>query len=122
MEEEVGIRYEERIEEMTYEERMKERTDILQEIHESQIQLENLSKKISELKKQVKDCETEKSELEIIIKNLERKYIQKGIPVPSDGEFEICGGLVGAKRDINLKLIRGLDDEEVRQVLLLLFF
>jgi hypothetical protein len=54
--------------------------------------------------------------LEKNIKDLDSEYISKGIPVPSFGEYEIKNGLLGVKRDLNLKLIKDLEDKEIEQV------
>jgi predicted nuclease with TOPRIM domain len=115
---------------LTYEERTKQRKSIVSEIDKNKINIEIIKNKIinakEEIKKyeeEIKKYEEEKSKLENKIKNLEKEYIEKGIPVPSEGNFEIENGLLGAKRDINLKLTRNLNDKEIVEVfqLILIF-
>jgi hypothetical protein len=40
-----------------------------------------------------------------MVNKLKEEYISKGIPVPSDEEYQNRNGLVGGKRDFNLKRI-----------------
>jgi seryl-tRNA synthetase len=105
---------------LKFEERMKVRKEILSKIDEDKRKLERLIKKIIDLEKQVKNCEEEKQELEKRIKNHKEKYIESTIPVPPDGDYEICNGLLGMKRDLNLKLVNDLGDEEIIQVFFIL--
>jgi DNA repair exonuclease SbcCD ATPase subunit len=121
---------------LSYEERMEERKKIIVEIDGIKIKIENLSKnmknieikikefndKMRKLKKEIKKCKEKKVNLFNEIKNLEKEYIEKGIPVPSLGKYEILNGLLGAKRDINIKLIRDLTDDDVKQVSTLSYF
>jgi L-lactate utilization protein LutC len=106
---------------LSYEERMKERKKIVMEIDKTKTNLKKLNAKMINIKKELERCETEKLELENKIKNLLEEYISKGIPVPSNGNFEILNGLVGAKRDINLKLIKGMKDDEIKQVFSIIY-
>jgi predicted nucleic acid-binding Zn-ribbon protein len=120
---------------LTYEERMKERKRIVAEIDEIKKKIEELlenmrninlkidefKNKISDLDKELKNQEKDKRDLENKIKNLEEESLQKGIPVPTDGNFEIANGLLGAKRDINLKLVKSLGEEEIIQVFITSF-
>jgi predicted nuclease with TOPRIM domain len=101
---------------MSFEERMKERKRIITMIDEIKSKIEELKNKIAQLEEELKNCGTTKLNLEKKVNDLKEEYIQKGIPVPSDGNFEILNGLLGAKRDVNLKLISGLRDEKLRQV------
>jgi hypothetical protein len=57
------------------------------------------------LEKELKNYKIEKKILEEMVKKLKEKYISNGIPVPSDGDYEISNGLLGGKRDLNLKYI-----------------
>jgi hypothetical protein len=59
----------------------------------------------------------EKSKLENKIEDFCLKYVEKGIPVPSDGEYEIENGIIGGKRDLLLRLTRDLKDEDIQEVL-----
>jgi chromosome segregation ATPase len=103
-------------ESLSYEERMRERRRILAEIDEKKSEVEKLNKKINNLVKQLENCKIEKENLEEKINKLKEEYVSNGIPVPSDGEYEIKNGLIGGKRDLNLKLIKDLGNEEIQQV------
>jgi predicted nuclease with TOPRIM domain len=103
-------------ENLRYEERMKKRKSILKKTDEIKIELEKINSKISNLEEELKNSKIEKVKLENEIKNLKEEYIEIGIPVPEDGDFEISNGLLGGKRDLNLKLIKDLDDKEITQV------
>jgi hypothetical protein len=81
---------------------MKERRRILSEIDEKKFELEKLNKKINNLEN-----------LEKKINKLKEEYVLNGIPVPSDGGYEIKNGLIGGKRDLNVKLIKDLDNKEI---------
>jgi seryl-tRNA synthetase len=88
--------------------------------------IENVEKKpklkIKNLEKKLKDCITEKNELINNINEIKSIYIRNGIPVPEGKGYEILNGLLGMKRDINLKLTEHLDNDKIRQVLFILFF
>jgi seryl-tRNA synthetase len=88
--------------------------------------IENLQKKpkekIKNLEQKLKDCISEKNQLMNNIKEIKSIYIGNGIPVPEKEGYEILNGLLGMKRDINLKLTEHLDDERIRQVLFYLCF
>jgi hypothetical protein len=101
---------------LTYEDRMKEREKILLKIDKEKTKLGNLNMKIADIEKQLNYYKLEVFELESNIKNLQDEFMQKGIPVPLGGNFEISNGLVGVKRDLNLKLIRDVGEKDMRQV------
>jgi hypothetical protein len=103
-------------EQITYKERMKERNKILTELNILKVKVEEIKNKIKSEKNELENFYIEKSELENKIKDLEEKFIKVGIPVPEDEEYEIVNGLFGMKRDINLKLIKYLEEENVKQV------
>jgi chromosome segregation ATPase len=106
---------------LTYEERMKERKRVILEINEAKAELKELNKKISDLETQLRNLNKEKRNFKEIVFNLEEELIRKGIPVPEEGNYEIENGLLGAKRDLNLKLIRDLKKKDIRQVFILIF-
>jgi chromosome segregation ATPase len=101
---------------LSYSERMKERERIVLEIDSKKSEIEKLNKKIKNLEKELKNWKIEKENLEEMMNKLKEDYISKGIPVPSEGEYEIRNGLLGIKRDLNLKLIKDLEDKEIQQV------
>jgi hypothetical protein len=74
--------------------------------------------------KPLNDLEKEKIELQNIINNLKEEFIIIGVPVPQNKGYEIVNGLLEMKRDVNLKLIFYLtdDENEIRQVFLILIF
>jgi hypothetical protein len=72
--------------------------------------------KIKKLEVEKQKTKREKWELNKLIKELEEKYIKVGIPIPENGNYEIEDGLLGMKRDINLKLGVNLDSEKLRNV------
>jgi type III secretory pathway component EscV len=90
---------------LSYSERMKERNRIISEIDPLQLKLESLKEKTREKRK-----------LEKKINKLKEKYIRNGIRVPENEGYEISNGLLGMKRDINLKLTDKLDDDKIKQV------
>jgi hypothetical protein len=71
----------------------------------------------------VNNLEKEKTELEKIINNLKEELIIMGIAVPNNEEYEIENGLLDMKRDVNLKLVFYLADDEnkIRQVFYLYY-
>jgi predicted RNase H-like nuclease (RuvC/YqgF family) len=101
---------------LNYSERMKERQRIVLEIDFKKSEIEKLNKKINNLEKELKNWKIEKENLEETMNKLKEEYISNGIPVPSEGEYEIGNGLLGVKRDLNLKLIKDLEDKEIEQV------
>jgi chromosome segregation ATPase len=115
---------------LNYSERMKERRKSILKIDEIKVEVEkwsenirNMELKIKELNNEINNVEKEKEKaleeklkLENKIKDLDSEYISKGIPVPSDGDYEIKNGLLGGKRDLNLKLIKELENKEIEQV------
>jgi predicted nucleic acid-binding Zn-ribbon protein len=116
---------------MSYEERMKERRRLISEIDSVKLKVKDWNKKIEEIKKKKKiskkeleNIQNEKFQFERQLRELEKTYIESGIPVPEKEGYEILNGLLGMKRDINLKLTEHLDDEKIRQVLFyfILFF
>jgi SMC interacting uncharacterized protein involved in chromosome segregation len=121
---------------MSYEERMKEREMIISEIDgvkaevenwdrkmdEINIEIEGLKQKIKNLHKEQEKHKKEKSKLLKKINDLEAILIKNGIPVPENGGFEISNGLLGMKRDINMKLTDYMTEEQIRQVFILFFF
>jgi chromosome segregation ATPase len=106
---------------LTYEERMKERKSVLLRINEAKSELKELNRKISDLETQLRNLNKEKRNFEIKILNLEEELIRKGIAVPEERNYEIENGLLGAKRDLNLKLIKDLKEEDIPQVFILIF-
>jgi hypothetical protein len=72
----------------------------------------------------VNNLEKEKTELEKIINNLKEELIVMGIPVPQNEGYEIMNGLLKMKRDVNLKLVFYLsdDDDKIRQVFVIIIF
>jgi chromosome segregation ATPase len=113
---------------LTYEERLKERRSVILKINEVKAQLKQMINKISDLETELKKLNEKKQNFEekILnfeekILNLEEELIKKGIAVPEEGNYEIRNGLLGAKRDLNLKLMKDLEDEDVRQVFIYVF-
>jgi chromosome segregation ATPase len=106
---------------LTYEERLKERKSVLWKINEARAELKDLNKKISDLEKEVEKSKEEKQDVEKKVLNLQEQLIKKAIPVPKEGDYEIRNGLLGAKRDLNLKLIKNLNDKSIRQVFIYIF-
>jgi hypothetical protein len=91
--------------------------------------------KVKELKEIVKEglsvdikkeleYKKEQTKLEKIINNLEEYLIIIGISVPNNKGYEVLNGLTNMKRDVNLKLVFYLLDDEnkIRQVFLLFIF
>jgi hypothetical protein len=116
-------------ENMSYEERMKERRRLISKIDFVKTKVKDWDRKIEEIKnkkkiskKEQKIIQNEKLEFERQLRELERTYIENGIPAPEKEGYEILNGLLGMKRDINLKLTEHLDDEQIRQVLFLFLF
>jgi hypothetical protein len=70
------------------------------------------------LQKEFEKYYKNKTELEKIINNLKEELIVMGIPVPQNEGYEIINGLLDMKRDIKLKLVFYLvdDDNKIRQV------
>jgi hypothetical protein len=67
--------------------------------------------------------EKEQTELKEIINNLKEEVVVMGIPVPENEGYEIMNGLPNMRRDINLKLIFYLfDDNKIRQVFIIIIF
>jgi hypothetical protein len=65
----------------------------------------------------------EKAELEKLIYNLKEEVIIMGIPVPNNKGYEIINGLPNMNRDVNLKLVFYLtDDNKIRQVFYYYYF
>jgi predicted nucleic acid-binding Zn-ribbon protein len=114
-------------ENMSYEERMKERKRLISEMDSIELKVKDWERKIEEIKnkkileKELENTQSEKSEFERQLRELEKTYIKNGIPVPEEG-YEILNGLFGMKRDINLKLTKYLDNDKIRQVLLFFYF
>jgi chromosome segregation ATPase len=123
---------------LSYEERMKERRRIISEIDAALLKIEDLDRKVNEKKneienlrekmktveKEIEAFEKEKSDHEKKINNLKEKHMKTGIPAP-EGEsegYEIANGLLGMKRDINIKTTEYLDDEKIKQVFFFIFF
>jgi hypothetical protein len=115
-------------ENMSYEERMKERRRLISEIDSIELKVKDRNRKIEEIKnkkileKELEIIQNEKSEFERQLKELEKTYIKNGIPVPEKEGYEILNGLFGMKRDFNLKLTEHLDDDKIREVLFYLFY
>jgi chromosome segregation ATPase len=101
---------------LTYEERLKERRSVILKINEAKTELKELNNKISDLETELEKLNEEKENFEEKILNLEEELIRKGIVVPEEGNYEIRNGLLGAKRDVNLKLMKDLEEEDIRQV------
>jgi hypothetical protein len=122
-------------ESMSYEERVKERRRIISEINGGELEVKDLEKelewKIKEIEdyktkiknhgKEIKDLEKEKTELEKKIETLKEKHLRIGIPVPEKEGYEIENGLLGVKRDINIKTTEYLNDKKIKQVFTFLF-
>jgi predicted nucleic acid-binding Zn-ribbon protein len=127
---------------LSYLERMKEREKIISEINSIQPKVLQISRKISEIeleiesfkmkikdvekeienrKKKIVDHKKEKAEFENMIRDLDEKYVKKGIPVPENEGYEILNGIPNMKRDINLKLVGFLNIDKVRQVYCLFY-
>jgi chromosome segregation ATPase len=123
---------------LSYEERMKERRKIISEIDATLLkikdlnikmdgkknEIENLREKMKTVEKEIEAFKKEKSDLEREINDLKEKHMKIGIPVPegkSEG-YEISKGLLGMKRDINIKTTEYLNDEKTKQVYLFYFF
>jgi hypothetical protein len=71
-----------------------------------------------------KEYKKEQTEFEDIIYTLGKDLIVMGIPVPQKEGYEIKKGLLEMKRDINLKLVFYLsdDDNKIRQVIIIIIF
>jgi predicted nucleic acid-binding Zn-ribbon protein len=111
-------------ENMSYEERMKERRRLISEMDFVKTKVKDWNRKIEEIKNQIEilekeleNTQSEKSEFEKQLRELEKTYIENGSPVPEEEGYEILNGLLGMKRDINLKLTEHLNDDKIRQVL-----
>jgi hypothetical protein len=118
---------------VTYERREMERREIISKIEECDFLIEEYEKKvknfraeINDLEEQVKiiqesleDVESKKHQIELEKKYLEKEYSDSGIPVPDSKDFNITDGLLGMKRDLNLKLVKHLSDDKIRQVFFL---
>jgi predicted DNA binding CopG/RHH family protein len=119
---------------LSYSERMKERQRIILEIDSVKNMIKDCDKKaeiieceIRSYKQKIKDLEKElfetnkkKSELENEIKEFNSDYIKIGIPVPENSGYEMLNGLPSMKRDINIKLIKFLNDNKIREVFILI--
>jgi chromosome segregation ATPase len=115
---------------LSYSERMKERTRIISEIdavkieitkwddriNEIKVEIEEFKRKIQNLEEELSTCKSEKETLIEKFTELKEKYIRDGIPVLENERYEIENGLLGMKRDINLKIAEYLTDDKVRQV------
>jgi DNA repair exonuclease SbcCD ATPase subunit len=127
---------------LSYLERMKEREKIISEINSLQLQVDETNRKISEIeleiksfKIKIKDLEKEieirekkieehikeKRKVKNMMKDLDEKYVKKGIPIPENEGYEILNGIPNMKRDINLKLVGFLNDDKVRKVYFLFY-
>jgi DNA repair exonuclease SbcCD ATPase subunit len=113
---------------LSYIERMKERQRIISELNNYNCKLEKLKQRIEDnkqkmedIKKELEKSNSEKTKLENYIKDLNEELIKNGIPVPEEtGKYEISNGILGMKRDINLKLILYLYNDKIQQVYFLL--
>jgi hypothetical protein len=115
---------------LSYEERLKERSRLISKIDEIQKKVDCCEKKIKGIKSEIglyknkiKKLEVEKQKIKRekwdftkTINELREEYIKVGIAVPENGGYEIENGLSGMKRDINLKLTKFLDDNQIKQV------
>jgi predicted nucleic acid-binding Zn-ribbon protein len=127
---------------LSYLERIKERQRIISEINSLQLQVDEINRKISDVeleiegfkmkinvlekeieirKKKIEQHTKEKRKFENMMKELDEKYVKKGIPVPENEGYEISNGIPNMKRDINLKLVVFLNDDKVRQVYCLFY-
>jgi chromosome segregation ATPase len=98
--------------------------DLNRKVNEKKQEIENLRKKMKTVEKEIEAFKKEKRDLEKNIRDLKEKHMKAGIPVP-EGEsegYEISKGLLGMKRDINIKTTEYLDDEKIKQVIFILFF
>jgi chromosome segregation ATPase len=125
---------------LEYEEYKKKIKDIEKEFEEKinkfekeiEEKMKNIQKKpeekIRKLEKEYSDCEKEKTKISNKMKDLEAILIKNGIAVPEELGYEISNGLLGMKRDINIKLTDHMTEQQIRQVffflllLLLLLF
>jgi predicted nucleic acid-binding Zn-ribbon protein len=83
-------------ENMSYEERMKERRRLISEMDFVKTKVKDWNRKIEEIKKQIEilkkeleNTQSEKSEFEKQLRKVEKTYIKNGIPVPEKEGYEI---------------------------------
>jgi protein subunit release factor A len=119
---------------LSYEKKIEKRNEVKAKIEEVQKELEKVKDKIKNMKNELnigkgengeREVEKTKSEecvLEKKIRDLNEELIKIPIPVPEEGDFEILNGIIGIKRDLNLKLVRGFDDDTTVQVFFLFYF
>jgi chromosome segregation ATPase len=115
---------------ISYSERMKERKRIISEIDTIKEEITNcdykintIKREIEELKKKIKNFEKELSYYQSEKQKLENKkrdhkanYLMYINPVGECEGHEVENGLLGMKRDINMKVTDYLSDAEIRQV------
>jgi predicted nucleic acid-binding Zn-ribbon protein len=106
---------------LSYEERMKERRNIISKIDEIRPKLQHLKEKMENLEKELKVCQKKKLDFEKQISDLEAIYMKDINPVREIKGYEVENGLPGMKRDINLKLVKHLDEDKIREVFLINF-
>jgi uncharacterized coiled-coil DUF342 family protein len=109
---------------MNIEEKTKEYENISSEINSLISRVLELNKKIKDIEKVAEEYKKEETKLINKIKELKENRIEIGVPVPRFGGFEILKGLPDMKRDINLKLVfyLGDDDKKIRQVFYLFIY
>jgi predicted nucleic acid-binding Zn-ribbon protein len=113
-------------ENISYEERMKERRRLITEIDSIELKVKDWNRKIEKIKnkieileKELEIIQNEKSQFDRQLRELEAIYNKQINPVGECKGYEILNGLLGMKRDINLKLTEHLDDEQIRQILII---
>jgi predicted RNase H-like nuclease (RuvC/YqgF family) len=101
---------------VVYKERMKIRIKMIEKINGDEKKIEELRKKAEKLRKELSETEAEKKRLENEVAYAKENYVKLGIPVPEKEGYEVLNGILGMKRDINIKLTKKMDETEMRQV------
>jgi predicted nuclease with TOPRIM domain len=110
---------------MSYEERIKQRNRIISKINATKAEVEKydeiinkIEEEIYKLNEKLENIKNKRQNLTNTLNDLIEELNKVGIPVPEAGNYETFGGLVGMKRDVNLKLIKYISDvNKIRQVL-----
>jgi seryl-tRNA synthetase len=89
-----------------------------QKIKDNNKEIEELKNKIENLEENIVKEEEKKKKFRKLLFEIKGEYVSKGIPVPEDGKYEIENGIVGMKRDINVKLMKNMFDDDLRHVFL----